>query len=179
MTTGSASRWPQGHHLAGPKSTHHSSPLLSWVQLRPSVVAIARCVCRGTTGGRIVLSPAWFLSPPMAGGLRSNRDPTRYPGSTVAVSMLAPAQIPLRVVGSFTPAQLALRQAIPPQIVRRLRERVKLRLHNCLWCLELIWTIYSYIYTCCHFVNEPSLFSINCFLSSRVDPMVAKGLPIH
>ena len=84
-------RWPQGHHLAGPKSTHHSSPLLSWVRPQPRVVAIARCACLGTMGGWIVLSPASFISAPMAGGLQSDRDPTHYLGSTDAISTLAPA----------------------------------------------------------------------------------------
>ena len=69
MTAGSASSLPQGHHLAGPKSTHRSSPLLSWVRHWPRAVTIARCACCGTTGGRIALSPAWLLSPPMAGGV--------------------------------------------------------------------------------------------------------------
>ena len=39
-------------------------------------------------------------------------------------------------------------QGIPPQTVRSPRERVRLQLHKCHWCLELIWTIYSRIYPC-------------------------------
>ena len=41
---GSASRWPQGHHLAGPKSTYCSSPLLSWVWPQARAVVTALCL---------------------------------------------------------------------------------------------------------------------------------------
>ena len=184
-TAGSASRWPRGHHLAGPRSTHRSSLLLSWVRPRPRAVATAHCVCRGTTGGRIALSLAWLPSPLTAGGLRSDRGPTRHPGSTVAVSTVALARIPLIVVGSFTPARLARRQAIPPRTVRRLRERVRIRSHNGLWGLELSWTIYSYIFLVflvhhlLPFVNESLRFSSNQFFNHYLLHLLAHPFTLN
>ena len=86
--------------------------------------------------------PAWSPSLSMAGGLLSDRGDTRYRGNTVGVLIQAPAPTLRRAADSSTRAQPVLRQA---QTARSLRERVRLQLHKCRWCLELIWTLYSHI----------------------------------